>query len=260
MKKLTPSNVFLFFILTFILFQNCQKDSPENDAQGFDCISGDCTPVESGGAYASLSSCQSDCGSSTMSTMTDSRDGEIYAIVTIESQSWMAENLRYNAPGSWLNPDYPSSKYGRLYYWDTMMNGGSSSFSSPSGVQGICPNGWHIPSDAEWGTLEVASGMNPGAATITGYRDSHGIGMKSTTGWNSNGNGTNELGFNVLPSGFYLVLEKNFHFLGSGAYFWTSSEFSSTWAFYRQLDNNEDGVNRDLSPKNYGFACRCVKD
>ena len=83
-------------------------------------------------------------------TFTDSRDGETYLVVTIGEQCWMAENLRYIANGSWLNPDNPSVSYGRLYDWTALMNEETSSNSNPSGVQGICPTGWHLHSDEEW--------------------------------------------------------------------------------------------------------------
>ena len=120
-----------------------------------------------------------------LDSIIDVRDGEVYKTVKIGNQTWMAENLRYNASGSWLNPINPSVQYGRLYDWGTVMNGASSSSSSPSGVQGICPSGWHVPSDAEWATLENAIGGN-----------AVGTAMKSTSGWsNYYGNSGNGFGW-----------------------------------------------------------------
>lgn len=196
-----------------------------------------------------------------LGTMTDARDGEVYETLTIGSQTWMAENLRYNAAGSWLNPANPCPKYGRLYDWTTVMNGSTSSSASPSGVQGICPSGWHLPSDAEWSTLEVALGMNSSDAATTGYRGTHGTGMKSTAGWNSSGNGTNASGFNAFPAGRYGP--GSFYYLGGSTYFWSSTENSSSSlnACRRDLDYGSTGeVGRFYISKSYGYSCRCTRD
>ncbi len=109
----------------------------------------------------------------TLSTMTDSRDGEIYATVEIGGQTWMAENLRYDVPGNvsldTINLANPSTTYGRLYDWATIMNGATTSSSNPSGVQGVCPSGWHLPSDSEWNEMEMALGMPAADTAITGW-------------------------------------------------------------------------------------------
>jgi uncharacterized protein (TIGR02145 family) len=190
-------------------------------------------------------------------TLTDSRDGNTYATVQIGTQCWMAENLRYNAAGSQLNPANPTTTYGRLYDWATLMNGATTSSSNPSGVQGICPSGWHVPSDAEWNEMELALGMPGSGTTATGYRGTHGTDMKSTTGWNSGGNGTNSSGFNAFPAGYY---SGSFFFLGDFAYFWSSTEFSGSNAWKRFLGYGNTGVGRNSSNKTYGHSCRCVKD
>jgi len=72
----------------------------------------------------------------TGSTLTDSRDGQIYGVVVISSKTWMAKNLNYNAPGSKF---YNSDKYGRLYNWAT--------------ANSVCPTGWHLPTKVEWESL-----------------------------------------------------------------------------------------------------------
>lgn len=200
--------------------------------------------------------------SPTFGTMTDSRDGEVYQTVTICNQTWMAENLRYDVLNvvtlDTINPAHPSTTYGRLYDWATVMNGSGTSSSSPSGVQGICPSGWHLPSDAEWSILEVALGMNSSDSTTTGYRGPHGTGMKSTTGWNS-GVTTNTSGFNALPAGLYF--SGNFSYVGASVGFWSSTEYSSTYAWYRNLNYGYTGVRRTYDGKTSGgYSCRCVKD
>lgn len=191
-------------------------------------------------------------------SLTDSRDGKTYATVTIGNQTWMAENLCYNATGSWLNPNNPNSKYGRLYDWATVMNGANSSSFNPSGVQGICPNGWHLPSDAEWSVLEIELGMSSGDSIQGGWRGSHGTAMKSTTGWDSSGNGTNSSGFNVLPAGLYG--SGNFYGLGSDALFISATEYSSISPWNRSLYSGYVGVSRSATGGTGGYSCRCVKD
>jgi len=123
-----------------------------------------------------------------VTTFEDKRDGKIYKKVKIGSQIWMAENLRYEAdgsscygeggngtmnilepnpdgtPNSWIVKTITLSEhcniYGRLYDWPTAMNGEHSSNSVPSGIEGVCPVGWHLPSDAEWQTLIDYVGTN----------------------------------------------------------------------------------------------------
>ena len=81
--------------------------------------------------------------------------------------------------------------YGVLYNWPAVM------------TEGICPSGWHIPSDGEWQTMEISLGMSESEAAQTGWRGSPvGDYMKSTSGWNSGGNGSNSSGFTGLPGGY----------------------------------------------------------
>ena len=132
----------------------------------------------------------------TKDSFKDSRDGEVYKIVKIGNQVWMAENLRYNVKGSWLNPDNPSKEYGRLYTWEQARN--------------ACPKGWHVPTDVDWDKLINYSG---------GWK-SAGIKLKSTNGWAENSNGNNTNGFNALPSGIYR--KSKFTQLGEQTIFWAS--------------------------------------
>lgn len=89
-------------------------------------------------------------------TFTDTRDGAVYAFTGFGSQVWMAENLRYKTgAGSWYWENDPANAapQGVYYLWDTAMGGATSSDASPSGVRGVCPQGWHLPSQAEWQQL-----------------------------------------------------------------------------------------------------------
>jgi PKD repeat protein len=92
---------------------------------------------------------------------TDSRDGQTYKWVKIGNQVWMAENLNWvpsNDYGGWSgcynNSASNCESYGRLYTWPSAMQGAGSSSSTPSGIQGVCPPGWHVPSHDEWTQLE----------------------------------------------------------------------------------------------------------
>lgn len=178
---------------------------------------------------------------------TDPRDGEVYKVIQIGNQCWMAENLRYSTAGSGYNGNNPNIRYGRLYDWTTLMNGEASSTLNPSNVQGLCPNGWHLPSDAEWTELENAIGGS-----------NIGTGMKSTAGWNNNGNGTNTTKFNVLPTG--TLNGSNFVSLGDFANLWSATEFSATKAYLRYFSFSSPNINSTDDTKSFGMGCRCIKD
>lgn len=120
----------------------------------------------------------------------DSRDGKWYRKVTIGTQTWMAENLNYKPSGTDSGHcayDIADSclKYGRLYTWNETKTSGYSNMVNT----GICPSGWHVPSIAEWRALMR-------------YADSatSGTVLKSTSGWYSNGNGTDDYQFSALPA------------------------------------------------------------
>jgi uncharacterized protein (TIGR02145 family) len=127
---------------------------------------------------------------------------ENYEAVLIGEQTWLARNLNYNVSGSRCYGDNTGGdslsncgKYGRLYNWATAMKGAASSNSNPSGVQGICPGGWHIPSNAEWDAL----------ITTVGDSSTAGTKQKTKNGWTAHttyGNGTDDYGFSALPGGY----------------------------------------------------------
>ena len=98
-------------------------------------------------------------------TFTDPRDGQQYEWVQIGGQVWMAENLNYDQDSygnDWYygNDTSLGDVYGRLYDWPAVMQGAGSSNNNPSGIQGVCPDGWHVPSDEEWKELEIQLGMS----------------------------------------------------------------------------------------------------
>ncbi|MCK9339600.1 MAG: fibrobacter succinogenes major paralogous domain-containing protein [Bacteroidales bacterium] len=199
-----------------------------------------------------------------------------YNIVRIGSQCWMKENLRTTkkpngtsiTSGIWTPGSNSVATYGRLYSWTTVMNGASSSNATPSGVQGICPDGWHVPSDNEWKQMEMAVGMSQSDANLSGqFRGNIAAKLCGNTGWNSsaianaagnlNAPGRNSTGFSALPAGGYYGSYDNF---GNNANFWSATETSSDYAYTRYLYSNNAGVYRYYYYKPNGYSVRCVRD
>jgi len=185
------------------------------------------------------------------STVTDI-DGNIYQTVLIGNQWWMAENLRvtHDPQGNeivscYYNDDADNlNTYGRLYTWDVAMNG-----ETGAGAQGIAPDGWHIPSVADW--QELIDHL--GGAAVAGKE----MKESGTVHWISPNDGTNSSGLSILPSG---EKDGSYQFLGQYSVIWTSNYFGSTQARYYTLKHDESQIvlrnwNRDLS-----YAIRCVKD
>jgi uncharacterized protein (TIGR02145 family) len=170
-------------------------------------------------------------------SFTDTRDGKVYKTVKIGTQIWMAENLNYEAEGSKCYDNNPANgqKYGRLYNWETAKK--------------ACPPGWHLPSDAEWQELVNSAGGDK----IAGEE------LKAKSGWNSNGNGTDEYGFSALPGGRGYS-DGVFDFAGSNGYWWSATEYSASSAWYRYMLYGRADVLRDSNDKTYLRSVRCVQD
>jgi uncharacterized protein (TIGR02145 family)/uncharacterized repeat protein (TIGR02543 family) len=181
----------------------------------------------------------------------DSRDGNRYNGIAIGSQIWMAENLNYNADGSACYENSPDSceKYGRLYNWKTAMGGASSSDDVPSGVQGVCPAGWHLPSRAEWDTL----------INFVGGESTAGGKLKSVRGWYYNGNGTDNYGFTALPGGNGSS-DGYFYSAGNYGIWWSATEINAYDAWSRYVRYLYEGVDRYRNDKPYLYSVRCVQD
>ena len=197
-------------------------------------------------------------------TVTDI-DGNVYQTVKIGNQWWMAENLKVThyrngdaipnvtdntewanlTTGAYCNYDNNVSyvpTYGRLYNWYAVDES-----------RNIAPEGWHVPSDTEWQTLvDYLGGSNVAGGKIK---------ETGTTHWNSPNTGaTNESGFSALPSGFRDVGTGYYYYLGDYAYFWSSTESSSNYAWGWRLDYDRSGVYRYDYLKRKGFSVRCVRD
>jgi uncharacterized protein (TIGR02145 family) len=187
----------------------------------------------------------------------DARDGQVYEFVTIATQVWMSENLNYETSGSWCYDDAQENcegGHGRLYLWETTLAGALPSETDPSGVTGICPAGWHLPSDAEWDRLVSFIGTTIATDATAGTT------LKASSGWNDNGNGTDEVGFAALPTG---DRTPDGDYLNRGDYvcYWTATEQGSSFAYYRYLRSDSDLVRRYYAPKDEeATPIRCVKD
>jgi len=182
----------------------------------------------------------------------DKRDGKRYSWVRIGAQIWMAENLNYKISDSWCYDDKQINcdKYGRLYTW--------------KGAKKACPVGWYLPSDNDWKQMEMVLGMSQSEADDRfGRGRSEAKKIKSTSGWDNNGIGTNSSGFNALPGGSR-GSSGSFVSIDSCGYWWLSSEYSSphlnTYAWSRYLNFDDDQVHRDSYNNAFGFSVRCLKD
>lgn len=198
-------------------------------------------------------------------TLTDTRDGQKYATVCIGDQVWMAQNLNYsnnNSEGNCYqeNAGYCNS-YGRLYTYEEVVGSmQQASETNPSGIPGICPEGWHVPSYPEWEELFIGIG-----ASVAGKK------LKSTTGWGAYP-GTDDYGFALLPGGIGNNGEVNgppytnngtlygYSNLGAGARAWTCSHNANSYFYFMSFDYS-DGVAFGSTARSGDLSyCRCVKD
>lgn len=195
--------------------------------------------------------CYKPCGED----LVDTRDGEVYATVCVGDKVWMAENLRYAGAGVCYDNDLNNcDTYGRLYTVDEAI-GQNHSSTNPSGVQGICPNGWHLPSLAEWEDL-----------AINFPDDLH---LLDTIGWPSATNHTNVSGMSLRPGGQYTTGDNlsAFDDLGQLGYYWSTSINLDGWYEIAKVNDGVSGFDPDhavapteLTDTNRHFSCRCVKD
>ena len=212
----------------------------------------------------------------TFSTDIDDVDGNVYNTIPIGTQVWMAENLKttlFNnstaipnvtattGPGSWpllttaaycwFNNDAATYKplYGALYNWFA-VNAGN-----------LCPTGWHVPSDTEYGNLEIFLGMDPSVVyTLLDRGTDQGTQMKNTTGWAAGQNGTNTSGWSALPGGYRYGVDGTFQAVGTFSYWWSSTDADGTSAWYRRLDGTSPQVYRFPVIYQGGKYVRCLKN
>jgi uncharacterized protein (TIGR02145 family) len=142
--------------------------------------------------------------------------------------------------------------YGVIYNWTAAMNSQASSTANPSGVQGVCPSGWHLPSDAEWTELtDFLGGSNAAGGKLKEAGYDH---------WHSpNTGGTNSSGFTALPGGFRLY-DGSFGFIDYYGDWWTATEDNTSNAWDRSMDYDNASVFWGSYSKKSGLSVRCVKD
>ncbi len=229
-------------------------------------------------------------------TVTDI-DGNVYQTVIIGDQVWMAQNLRvtrYNngdvvstglSNTEWQNttegayaiydhnasntdginsPEEMVEAYGKLYNWYAVND-----------PRGICPTGWHVPSDAEWtyllnyldsqgfpyGNITNGAGNALKSCRQVGSPEGGDCDTSEHPRWNSDGThyGFDEFGFSALPSGGRWA-NGSFFDIGYRGLWWSSTEGSSTEAWYRGMTHGFGYVSRYCSSKAYGFSLRCIRD
>jgi len=210
------------------------------------------------------------------SKVTDT-DGKVYSTVKIGNQCWMRENLntgtmvRSENTGShhsdagdngvvekycYNNDPVFCEEYGGLYDWDEAMG-----YVNTPGAQGICPEGWHIPTDEEWCTLTTYIDARVNCDTW-GWSGKDAGGRMKQAGldhWSfPNAAADNSSGFTALGAG-YRVTEGQFVSLGNYALFWSSTESSSTCGFYRYLGYQHAHAGRYGYLKQGGLSVRCIK-
>lgn len=198
-------------------------------------------------------------------------DGHNYPLVAIGDQCWFAENLRTatyangdTIPGNlsytaWTNPTEGAqayyyqleeylATYGRLYNWLAVDD-----------PRGVCPSGWHVPSDEEWKTLEMHLGMTEEEANDGGWRGTdEGDQIKSSP---PHFTGTNTAGLSVTPGGWKDNYYGAFQFEGERAYFWTSTSYGGpNLAWFRYLDAAHSDIYRFNLDVAYGYSVRCMKN
>ncbi len=206
------------------------------------------------------------------------QDGNKYQTVKIGDQWWMSENLKVthyrngeiirhvNNQFEWINLiggaycayDMDASNvdtYGYLY-----------NFKAVNDENNIAPEGWHVPSDAEWKELEIYLGMSQSEADAGGYRGTdEGNKLKSASGWSSDGNGTNESGFSALPAGSRDG-SGVFGGMGGRACFWTGTPFLGSGGGYqkggwcRELHSSQSNIYRANPYDRLGYSVRLIRD
>jgi len=253
-------------------------DPRSRDGEGSGAFTSNLTGLEQGKTYYARAYATNGPGTSygeeiTFTTKVADVDGNQYVIVKIGSQVWMSENLKttklndntdiplvadnteweaLSTPGyCWYNNDDAFNKpiYGALYNWHAVNN------------SKLCPLGWHVPTDAEYKTLELGIGLPQAQLDTYGWRGTdQGAQLKSNAGWNSGENGNNSTGFTALPGGYRYYENGAYYGQNTLSYWWTASFQDDVAAFYRRLDGNNNGVYRASTDKRAGKYVRCIKD
>ena len=212
-------------------------------------------------------------------TPTVEYEGQIYNTIQIFSQCWLKENLNV---GKQIQGDLEMTdndilekycynnehgncmEYGGLYQWDEMMQ-----YTTQQGAQGVCPTGWHLPTDEEWKVLEGAVDSQYGIGDLVWDSDWHrgfdaGTNLKTRSGWMDGGNGTDLFGFSSLPGGGRDSWGGGFgndnNGFGINGLWWTTTLYGSDNIWYRHIDHDVSKVRRYNVSKLSGNSVRCLRD
>ncbi|TVR72305.1 MAG: hypothetical protein EA408_07240 [Marinilabiliales bacterium] len=191
-------------------------------------------------------------------TFTDTTDGTVYRTLRLGDQYWMVENINRGEmiDGSTDQQDngviekycYDNNtvlcdKYGGLYQWGEAMQ-----YSTQESSRGVCPPGWHIPSDSEWKILELFLGMTREDVDDILWRGSAGSQIQPE----------GDTGFEALRGGNRFITG-SYNRIGNTGYFWTSTEDKDGHAWRRGISINEEGIYRSINDKSFGFSVRCIR-
>jgi len=257
-------------LLAMALTLSCSSDGDDPPSGGTSSVGGDPSSSGTDGAISSSSGGGTSSSSTTTaaaiepcpnaSTTPVNADGvgsvtcggKPYKTIKIGEQVWFAVNLNYAVEGSKCGGDDGTlkdentancDKYGRLYDWETATK--------------VCPTGWHLPSNDEWGALmQVANPSCP----LTNQCNDAGKLLKATAGWTS-GNGTDDLRFSALPGGYSTGVAFNIWNTSSdGAYWWSATEHTNgSSAYFRSIESG-DYVSNSANGKSRLYSVRCLKD
>ena len=228
-------NFFLAVISLAIVFSGCKKDPFVTDDSG---------------------------------TYTDTRDQSLYPWVRIGEQIWMGNNMAYLP---YANPStVVSTTEARSYVFGYEGTSVTAAMATPNwdnygalynyaAALIACPDGWHLPTDAEWKTMEMYLGMSQADADKNGWRTGGSVELKlkATTAWGANSN-TNSAKFNAIPSG--LLDGNGFYQLMTSAVYWTATSFDATKAYDRYMSADTVGISRGAWPKSEAYSVRCIRD
>ncbi|MBR6132299.1 MAG: hypothetical protein IKQ20_10625 [Bacteroidales bacterium] len=216
-------------------------------------------------------------------------DGNVYDAVRIGQQVWMASNLhvKHFANGEEIpvggsntsltqpflyypDENFDVDKYGYFYNWPAAVKRAGSSEANPSGTQGVCPNGWHLPSDAEWEQLrtycankdefvcETYPTYSTYASCLASNSEWESCNVNCSPGYDLSSN--NASGFNAFPAGLHFGHD-GYIPVGTEACFWGATGCDGcTYAYCHYLFNNSNMLNRGRNDKDNGYSVRCVKD
>jgi uncharacterized protein (TIGR02145 family) len=242
----------LFLLTIFVASCNKNEDtSPET------------TPITSDGNFLNPNL--------TYDSITD-QEGNTYATIVIDTQEWMAENLRTTTyangdpipnvtsnnewenltSGAWVhynNNNQYEEPYGKLYNWYAV-----------SDQRNVCPNGWHVATDGDWNTLINFLDSNAFGGDITPNLSGGKMKSSGTQYWQSpNAEATNESGFSAIPGGSRGSVG-NFNSLGYTGIWWTSTEANSLYVYYRFMKHDNGSISKFSDVKGFGHSVRCVRD